>query len=551
MVHPYFSLSWEIKLSSSRAQSIHSRPGTVEEERTPNGFLVTANTTSGTSFTASCSTSTQESRHELSPPNHDVEGTEARPELASGSRAPDLEKDEPCNSQPHVVSTQHALIKTTPTSSPPQKPALIPQAPISTSLPTPTSKQTLYHNLLLSLSLKPLPRFPALIDYHDSYPKFRSTQSYNLLIELSIRHAQFGVTRWLLDAMIQDKIPRDSTTHKLSIRWLVRTGNWEQAWTQVSGLTPDEALDKPLRNGLSPITTQVPWYLWLELLSTTKRGALRYTRDVRWSIDEDGKSVRLPRLDITGDPAPGTKAYLRRQRLLACLHPVLESGAKGRKARPSLIKGAVYAILRDGRASAAAELVKTFFSMLPAKISDETAAQCLDIIHLLLSADTKNGLASMYANRRLLVSLLEMHPSFKPSSTTLYLILSPLKKAKKCGTVAFNVMKAFRKSWGAGVVDSRVRRRVGTLALKEGRMDIAQAMLDETKSVRKVDPLRPSVAVASPAVQTSSNSRGLRRPPDRELFSHEGTEKVLWAKFRSRVRWKQRADKGDKLIKIE
>lgn len=520
----------------------------AQNECAQNKNLATATTcatkyTPDTSPTAPPSTSLSETVQNVFPPNCSINGDDSRPgtdpsgfqvnSVADETHNPDTNAPE---ATVNVTLTPHRHIK----------PALIPQAPFSTLLPAPTSQRTLCDNLRLSLKLKPLPKFPALIDYHDSYPKFRSTNSYNFLIELSIRHAQFGITHWLFDAMVQDKIPRDSTTRKLSIRWLVRTGHWEQAWIQVTGLTPDEALDKPLRNGLAPVTTRIPWYMWQELLFASKRGALRRKRGIRWSTDEDGDSVCLPMLEVINDPAPGTEAYLRRQRLLACVQPVLDSGAKGHRIRPSLVESSVNSMIREGRGPVAVDLAKAYFSTLPPTIGSETAAQCMDIIHSLLSANTKNGLASMYANHRLLVSLLKTHPSFKPSSTTLFLLLSPLQRVKKSGTVAFKITKAFRKQWGAEVVDIRVRRRVGSLAVKEGRMDIVQRMLEHQTLARRADDANASSDTAvHPTTQEPPDPRCLRRPPDRELFPHVGRERILWTRFKLRLRWKQHAKDRD------
>ncbi|KAF9455113.1 hypothetical protein P691DRAFT_780429 [Macrolepiota fuliginosa MF-IS2] len=530
----------------------------AEEERIPNKISMAATsfntaTTPSTSPVSTCSTNRHRTRQDLFSTSYAVDGTEAQPAPAVTRHPLDLARDELYN--PQDTDTQQTFTKTVPTP-PPLEPALFPQAPISPPLPTPTSQKTLCDNLRLSLNLKPLPKLPALIDYHDSYPKFRSTQSYNLLIELSIRHAQFGIACWLFDAIVQDQIPRDSTTRKLSIRYLVRTGDWEQAWKQATGLTPDEVLDKPLRNGSSPMTIRMPWYMWMELLFTAKRGASRRTRGIRSDTDEAGNIIRLPKLEIVSDPAPGTKAYLRRQQLLACIQPVLGSGPKGPKVRPGLIKGAVYAIIRDGRTPVAVKLVKTYFSLLPEKISDETAAQCLDIIHSLLSVDTEGGTTSMFANRRLLMSLLEMHPSLEPSPATLSLLLAPLKKAKECGIVAYTVMTQFKALWGDDIIDSRVRRRVGVLAKKEGRIDIVKKMFRQEGLAPPHTPATvPPTTQITQTVQTtqlpSLDPRGLRRPPDRELFPHKGTEKMRWTKLALRVRRKQGAVNHDKPVKVE
>ncbi len=531
---------WRLIVARNRTQATKSRVGVKVEELTPEDTLVevnvhSTNTASETPFTTSCSTNTPETCGELFLSPYDVGQTKLRPGISFGSGQLDLATDEPHHIEPQHAEMQQALIETVPPP-PPLKPTW---APRTQSLPTPTSQLTLYDNLRFSLSLKPLPRFPVLVDYHDSYPEFRSTKSYNFLIELSIRHAQFGITNWLFDAMNRDKIRRDSMTRKLSLRWFVRTGRWEHAWMQATASTPDEVLYKPLRNGLPPNIIRIPWYHWVELLFTCKRGALRRTRNYRWDINEEGNPERLPTLEIIKDPSPGTEAYTRRRRLLACLQPMLKYNATWKTLRTNLIRGAIYALLRDGRASEAAELVKMYFLMLPLEVSDETVAQCMSIIHLLLSADTGNGLTSMFAKRRLLLSLIKIHPSLKPTSTSLFQILAPLRGAKKSGTVAFKVMKAFQKSWGKEMVDTRVRRRVGSLAQKEGRMDIVQTLLDEESQAQKATKSAFFTTVG-PWTAQLSGMRGLRRLSDRTLFPRKGLQTILWTQFKLRARRKLR-----------
>lgn len=509
----------------------------VEEELIPNETLVSADVCSGANINPETPPMTSRSTNTRETDCYDVGRTEPRPGVSFRSGQLDLATDELYHPKPHDADIQQALIE--PVSSPPPlKPIFKRQPQFPQLLHTPISRQTLYDNLRLSLTLKPLPPFPALVDYHDSFPEFRSTKSYNFLIELSIRHAQFGVTSWLFDAMIQDKIPRTSMTRTLLIRWLVRTGRWEQAWTRATSSTPDEVLYKPIRNGLPPVTIQIPWYRWTELLFTCKRGALRRTRNFRWGTDEEGNPARLPAVQIVKDPAPGTEAYMRRQRLLACVQPILDSNTNHKTLPPRLIRGAVYAILRDGRASQAADLIKAYFSALPPNISDQTVAQCMSLIHLILGANTGDNFAS---KRGLLRALLKIHPSFKPSSTTLFHLLAPLRDVKKSGTVAFSAMRALEKQWGDEVVDTRVRRRVGSLAQKQGQVDILQTLLDEELLARRTAKSAPSVT-AVPSTPTLSDLQGLRRPSDQVLFPHKGTQTVLWTRFRLRIRWKQRVD---------
>lgn len=450
---------------------------------------------------------------------HGTERAQTWPAVPSDKN--DIAANEKSNPEAHSDTPQTFIVTSTP------------GTPISRHFPQPDSWRDLYQNLRLSLNLRPLPTLPALVDYHDAYPKYRSRHSYNLLIELSIRHSQFGTTEWLFSAMMHDKILRNFTTRILEVRFLVRTGRWESAWSRATGLTPRDAYDKPLQNGRPPIQTEMPAEMWKELLCMGKQGVLRRTRDTRWGVDKAGNKIRLPPLEIVDDPAvPGTKTYLRRQALLSCIHPTFGSGIKS--VRPQLVKYVVSWMLSGGKQTEAIALVKLYLSQLPPYLREETAAQCMDIIHTLLSKSP-----DFNANRKLLLQLVKAHPFLKPSPTTLRLILAPLKKFTQCGVVALGVMKDFQKRWGDQIVDSSVRMKVADLAEKQGSRDIPRRMLQEDKKARRA---AHGVVTESPLTQKVEDTRGLRRPPDRELFAHPSFEMNRWRRVEKRVRQKQRRD---------
>jgi len=414
-----------------------------------------------------------------------------------------------------------------------------PRTPISRHFPKPESWKDLYQNLRLALHLRPAPTFPALIDYHDAYPKYRSRDSYNLLIELSIRHTQFGTSQWLFRAMVHDKISQNFRTRVLEVRFLVRTGKWDSAWALVTGLTPQDVYNK-LRNGQPPVHTEVHADMWKELLCMGKRGALRRARNNRWGMDEAGNKVRLPPHEIVNDPAvPGTEAYLRRQKLLSCINPTFGSDDKSTEVRPQLVKYAVSWMLSNGRRTEAEVLVKTFLSQLPPYLREETVAQCMDIIHILLSKNPEFN-----ANHKLLLQLVKLHPSLKPSPTTLRLILAPLKKLTKCGIIALRVMKDFKKRWGDQIVDSSVRSKVANLAEKQGSKNIMKRMLREDKEACQV-----VHATESSLTQMVEDTRELRRPPDRELFPRQSFQLNLWRRLSRRVRQMQPRDAQERIPK--
>ncbi|KAI6162123.1 hypothetical protein EDD17DRAFT_1437178, partial [Pisolithus thermaeus] len=141
--------------------------------------------------------------------------------------------------------------------------------------PAPASQKSLYQNLL-RLALSSSHSIKTAMNYHFHCPKaFRSARSYNFLINLAIRHAAFGTAMRLLLTMREELIPPNMETWKLIVRWLVRTGRWDEAQVRVSHVTRRLPGRQPeTSNETYPHTIPLP--LWLELFGSQKRGALRY-----------------------------------------------------------------------------------------------------------------------------------------------------------------------------------------------------------------------------------------------------------------------------------
>jgi hypothetical protein len=334
--------------------------------------------------------------------------------LASGSRAPE-------QGIPLAYDT-----KALPANLPDLGPTHSPNSTTSTilSLPFALSHQMFYDNLLFASSSKPSPDVEELINYHDSRPDFHSPETYNICIDFAINHEQYNAANRLFDNMTKAEIYFDSTTCQLLVRLHAR---------QYSDSALD-ASDRPiLRKG-----------------STSVMKMLSVIRD--------------------SDPESEPEEFLRH--ILDCLRPVFS----GWEVHPKVVKAALYSLVKKDLTPAAAELASTYFSSLPKDIDEETKDQCLDMIHLLLNINPRGGLSALSANHKLLIALLKTHPSFQPSPKTLFLLLSPLKRTKKPGSMAMRVMQSFRKTWGDGVVDDRVRLRVLKFAKKEGRLEIVEKM---------------------------------------------------------------------------
>ena len=101
----------------------------------------------------------------------------------------------------------------------------------------------------------------------------------------------------------------------------------------------------------------------------------------------------------------------------------------------------------------------------------------MEIIHLHILHIQKRGLAKYHSSIRVLCHYLAFHSQLRPTSKTLFCILQTLRCTKKAGTISQRLLDSFEQRWGPEAIDHQVRRRLASLALKEGRVDIAQAQV--------------------------------------------------------------------------
>ena len=403
-------------------------------------------------------------------------------------------------------------------------------------LPSPRSKISLFQNLLyLVTHHNPIPSLPALIDYHDMHPDFQSTRSYNLLISLSLRHASTGTAQWLLDSMNVKGISPNLETWKLHVRWLVQTGRLEEAIKLVRNFlskngsefmttsSKQQLLKGTQRNILLPI--------WLELFRPAKRGSVR-GRTTPDGVHNVHNGSFVP-LDAMHEFFDGTVHILRNQLLREMKSSILPETVG--QMPPRLVHHMTYILLQARHTSSARALSDSYLSKLPQTIPRHWVRPCLDIVHLhLVHGSSLKGLPRFFEIRRTLFNMLKLHRDIRPTSTTLLLLLAPLWRAKRSGSIAWKILETFKSKYGIKVVDSRVRRRVVMLANKEGRMDI----------VDKILPFEQSFLLAREAWKVERDVLGGRElspykklvnTPQGKVFRQNGKEQRAWHLLRRRL----------------
>ncbi|KAF9076199.1 hypothetical protein BDP27DRAFT_1414734 [Rhodocollybia butyracea] len=365
------------------------------------------------------------------------------------------------------------------------------------TLPRATSRVILYRNLTRLLYRTPPITLPQLMDYHDIHPEAQSTRSYNLLISMAIRTASFGSVQLLLENMAAANISHNLETHKLVIRWQIRIGEWDAAWQILTSPPVVSSLQSINEGNDSPCW---PDFLWLEFFGSLKRRSLRR------------KGVIVQEQD---DPF-----ILYSQRFLQLMED--RPFFSPTHAKPRIIHSIAYVLLQINQPQQALQLVKTYFSHLPANLSPEFPMNCLDIIHIFIISHKRGGVKKFHEHRSILLSLLALHPSFKPTSTTLFLLLGSLRGVVRSGVLASECLASFKRKWGPEIEDYRVRLRIASLALKQGRLDISRKMLTPK-------------AQNEGAVQRSLGRRK-GRPRFKDIFRGIGKLKQLSIRLKRRMK---------------
>ncbi|KAH7928552.1 hypothetical protein BV22DRAFT_1058849 [Leucogyrophana mollusca] len=432
---------------------------------------------------------------------------------------------------------------------PPWHPSLsVHSRPIQTlpvpSLPIPTSRESFHQNLLDIISHQPS-SLSTLLQYHSLYPppfhSFHSTRSFNLLISLAFRHAALGTAGRLFNDMRSEGIRGDMETWKLIVRWFVRTGRWNEAWRRVMRILENKKWKEEMNISLLA-RKGIPLPLWLEFFGTMKRGALRRlvkrrSKRVKQGWVDSSQAYKVlhefPGIHSTD---PGSARY----QTLMDHFPSLTSHEYA-QLPPKAVYTIVHAMIRLGRRQDALTTTQAYLSSLPRRLAHSQRRVVRDIIHLHILVDpAKSGLSHHFASRRVLYALLDMRKDILPSPTTLFLLLGTLRTCKRCGTIAGQCLRIFRRRWGERVESGMVRRRIASLALKEGRSDIFDDMIRKEQSARSIragwrtqrELLGGSFPRAFPR---------LIKRPHRQLFGKRGIENRRWQMLtKNALRMRQR-----------
>lgn len=377
--------------------------------------------------------------------------------------------------------------------------------------PPPATETDLLRNLVRSITASPPASLSQALSYHAAHSRLHSTASFNVVIRYAIRCASFGSVVDLLAQMVREDVPGDEDTRALRVRSMVRSGLWNLAWREEMTEAKEAEMGLPLA-------------VWLEFFGSVKRGAI-LGRKSYYGRPEGNKPKPLQ----TPDP---TVTSARFHALLQ--HPPMVSVDEWQRVPPRVTHALVRSLIEQDRRATAMEFTRTYFQSLPREIDGEWRRACLAIIHLHMTSGRVCNLSAHFAALKTLFGLLDMHHSFQPTATTLFLLLRTLKQTKRSGERADKLVLSFQRRWSAAIVDDRVRRRWASLWLKQGRADRAEVILE---SQHALDVQRVAWEAERDVIGTESHKGRSRRM--RWLELHRGTRrgKERWRWRRLRRRW--------------
>ncbi|KZT75104.1 hypothetical protein DAEQUDRAFT_720322 [Daedalea quercina L-15889] len=380
------------------------------------------------------------------------------------------------------------------------------------SVPWPTSSEELFDRLVFFRTLSPPPSLELLLRYHTKLRQYHSTKSFNLLLTLAIRMARRKAAQRLFAEMEKEGIRPSVRTRRLRVRFVIRLGEgWQRAWVEQQELSREQGRPLPLE-------------VWLEFFGTEKRGAVR-----KWRRRDDGSGE----CDLRPTDIADVDTLHRRYQLLMDNMPSISH----RDLSPvpgTVIHRAVQSMVRTDQRRLAYRITKSFIRELPNHLEPSLRDRCLAIIHLHLLPRSLRGQNGHFVLRKLVYRFLDMHGDLRPDATTLRLLMRPLLRARKGGTVAEALVKTFVRRWGPAVVDDRVQRRFATLLCRECRISDAVAIV---RAQAAVDLARKELAAEQEL--TSCPTQGRKILLSRAfVFRRRNVERWRWRLLRRRLRRK-------------
>ena len=338
------------------------------------------------------------------------------------------------------------------------RPPLVPQTP----------RQLLQKIRRLLCLPYPAP-FTRILHVHDRYPHLQSTESYNLLIGLSIRHNVYGHTRRLLRQMQEKGLQPDADTERYVARYVVTKGGWRLAWR--GAIRRYSSLSNiPLSLLIEILGFRLRLYALPQAFKEPLESARTPDLHPLWPVDTKRRYARVLRgMKARYNPPIAPFQVFEH---LARLHPYQTEQLPLR-----VVYHTVKCLLRaePPRENLAKRLTRKYIrqqnpELAPARVE---ALQGLVNLHLTVG---EIRLSVFKRRRKLVHKFFKLHPQLRPNSKTAWLLLRFMARSRICGSEAYRFYQKYTRTWGPSVDSMDLRRKVIKFAIKQDRHDIAKTM---------------------------------------------------------------------------
>ena len=342
--------------------------------------------------------------------------------------------------------------------------------------------------------------FETLHAYHARFPMFQTHQSFRILAEIAIIEAKFEAVRrlWIeMDrkGMLGDWDSLDDggvSLWAVWVRWMVRQGRWTEAWK-----TAQRWRTKMARLSASELASEgLPHAIWIEFLGKAHKSVDRPlslgSGSRRWSF-------------LTNDKPPDTRGLVEDGELgleechkLLMRQPPHRNRSQLTNVRPRTVYSLVRARLRLGDRGWSMGVIRKWFERMgseKAKTDTKGNQACLRLLHLYLAlafphqngqrtagSGVSKGFPSVRKMEAIVNELTKLNPRVKPNSTTILLLLRHLRSTAKCADNGIRLVNRYRRLYGEGVNDERVRLRLAGFAIKQNNPTAFRKTLTPTSA---------------------------------------------------------------------
>jgi len=429
-----------------------------------------------------------------------------------------------------------------------------------------------------------------MVRYHEQYAWLQSSETFDTLLELAVRHSSIGCARKLVLGMRANGIAPTERTVLLITRLKIRLGHRiilrlrkgllpPPQSSSIGGTYPQEMPGDRISRLIQDLNDErlqnvdgVSLRLLTEYLATPQRRRpneykntylYAYRRDMRrvFALEDNVRRgqmkysngrIVLPRLTLASVQEGQTnflQAYEQVKKEYSHLEarpagdfvprtPSFSTVLMARLASmmpehdpldfPLLHTLLIRRLLLQNQRQAAIDYASTYVKNICANKSTLTLQLIGQIRRIIhLLIHRKYGCPSYSVGLHTMLSFLRFHPDMTPESHTLFILLQLLRSARRRGERSFEALNWFRQRW-TGIEDEPVRRTIAKLGLQDKSESGRMIALDmASREARFGTRWRRGHQIS---LHDLSNPR-LRSKPFAEVYTRSWRDKEKWIRM--------------------